>query len=41
MVANDFKLLPMDVPWIKQDQKNIDKAMATIQRVNLWLSTCQ
>ncbi|KMZ61539.1 hypothetical protein ZOSMA_51G00290 [Zostera marina] len=31
MVANDFKLLPMDVPWIEQDQKNIDEAMATIQ----------
>ncbi|KMZ62944.1 hypothetical protein ZOSMA_4328G00010 [Zostera marina] len=31
MVANDFKLLPMDVPWIEQDQKNIDEAMTTIQ----------
>ncbi|KMZ68967.1 hypothetical protein ZOSMA_224G00040 [Zostera marina] len=41
MVANDFKLLPMDVPWFEQDQKNIDEAMETIQRVNLWLSTCQ
>ncbi|KMZ69014.1 hypothetical protein ZOSMA_223G00110 [Zostera marina] len=41
MVANDFKLLLMDVPWFEQDQKNIDEAMTTIQRVNLWLSTCQ
>ncbi|KMZ57619.1 hypothetical protein ZOSMA_84G00570 [Zostera marina] len=41
MIANDFKLLPMDVPWFEQDQKNIDEAMETIQRVNLWLSTCQ
>ncbi|KMZ66271.1 hypothetical protein ZOSMA_2G02830 [Zostera marina] len=32
MVANDFKLLPMDVPWIEQDQKNIDETMTTIQR---------
>ncbi|KMZ64884.1 hypothetical protein ZOSMA_346G00050 [Zostera marina] len=32
MVANDFKLLPMDVPWFEQDQKNIDEAMETIQR---------
>ncbi|KMZ75648.1 hypothetical protein ZOSMA_112G00640 [Zostera marina] len=32
MVANDLKLLPMNVPWIEQDQKNIDEAMATIQR---------
>ncbi|KMZ75052.1 hypothetical protein ZOSMA_11G00750 [Zostera marina] len=32
MVASDFKLLPMDVPWIEQDLKNIDEAMATIQR---------
>ncbi|KMZ63351.1 hypothetical protein ZOSMA_413G00010 [Zostera marina] len=32
MVANDFKLLPIDVPWFEQDQKNIDEAMTTIQR---------
>ncbi|KMZ74827.1 hypothetical protein ZOSMA_1224G00020 [Zostera marina] len=32
MVASDFKLLPMDVLWIEQDQKIIDEAMATIQR---------
>ncbi|KMZ70243.1 hypothetical protein ZOSMA_1G02190 [Zostera marina] len=31
MIANDFKLLPMDVPWFEQDQKNIDEAMETIQ----------
>jgi len=33
-VANDFKLLPMDVPWNEQSEDSLKEAMETIQVFN-------
>ncbi|KMZ75700.1 hypothetical protein ZOSMA_1110G00010 [Zostera marina] len=32
MVTNDFKLLPIDVPWNQQDEAKTKKAIETIQK---------